>query len=104
MSRAYTKKEVRKKFLDGIHNIVDFWVNESREETVEGKVNGVAFSILAMIDGSNIDIPAFDVVVRPHPDDKEYHQSEGNNWFEDGMIINDDCSLHEFWHHGEPQE
>ena len=104
MSRAYTKKEARKKFLDGIHEIVDYWVNEARDRTVEGKINGAVFSILAMIDGSNIDIPAFDIAINSHPDDKEFYKKEGSNWFEDGMIINDDCHLHEFWHNGESQE
>jgi len=101
MSRAYTKEEARKKFLDQIHNTVDHWENESRAETSKEKLDGLAFSILSMIDGSTMQIPSINIVLNPHTDDKEYHQEKGTNWFEEGMIINDDCHLHEFWHNKE---
>ena len=39
-------------------------------------------------------MPAFDIVASPHPDDKEYHRSAGEDWIEPGAVIND-CMLHE---------
>jgi hypothetical protein len=36
-----------------------------------------------------------DISLSPHPDDKEYHKSLHEDWYEDGMIINDcDYELH----------
>lgn len=101
--RALTPKEVRTKFLDHIHAMVDYWLKEDRQPDVKDKLDGLAFSILADIDGSSFGLPAFDLVARPHPDDKAYLRGQGENWIEDGTVINADCHLHEFWHHGEKE-
>ena len=61
------------------------------------KCNGLAFSILNIFDGTSIELPAMDIVLRPHEDDKEYLRGEGMDWFEDGMVIND-CYLHELFY------
>ena len=96
--RAYTKEEAQRAILEQIAHTVDYWEKESRRPDARGKLTGLAFSILAMIDGSNIGIPAIDLVLRPHPDDEQYHKDEGENWWEDGMAINDEVHLHEMWH------
>jgi hypothetical protein len=59
-------------------------------------VDGVVHSILAMLDGESLGLPAFDLVAKPHPDDKKYHQSRGEGWIEDVTRISD--TLHEHWH------
>lgn len=93
MSRAYTEEEVRDMFLDHVRNLVSYWEREQRAPTAREKLEGLAFSIMNIFDGST-DLPAFDIVADPHEDDKEFHIEEGNNWFEPGTIIND-CMLHE---------
>jgi hypothetical protein len=47
-----------------------------------------------MLDGGNIGLPAFNLVPSPHPDDKDYYKSVGENWYK-REAINDDTQLHE---------
>ena len=91
--RAYTAEEVRKIFLDQVRHLVSYWERESREPTAKGKLEGLAFSIMNIFDGTS-GLPAFDIVCAPHPDDKQYHIDEGSKYFVPGMVINE-CRLHE---------
>lgn len=93
MSRAYTKEEIRKQFINYIRSLVKYW-NDIEDQSTEEKLSGLAFSILNIFDGTTIALPAMDIVVRPHPTDKEYHQKENTNWYEDGTVLNDDVILH----------
>lgn len=65
---------------------------------------GVAFSILNILDGTTMSLPAFNLTLSPHPDDKEFLQGEGENWYEDGTVINDDVMLHEMFYHDRNKE
>ena len=76
--------------------IAAYWANEERA-TVREKCDGVAFSILNIFDGTSGGMPAFDLLVSPHPDDKQYHINEGSNYYEPGMMIND-CHLHDMYY------
>ena len=75
--RAYTEKEIRSNFIDQIYCILDFWENESRAITTRDKMNGAAFSILAMLDGESMDIPGFRVSPIGTEEDRDYHLVEG---------------------------
>ncbi len=94
-SKAKTKEEVRNEFIEYIKGIGQFWLKESRAKTIKEKMEGFLFSIYNLFDGTSIDMPAFDIIVRPHPDDKQYHIENEENYYEDGMCINDDVYLHE---------
>ena len=101
MSRAKTKEEVRKEFLETISENVSYWYKLSDSEipmdfdVLKWKLGGLAFSILNIIDGTATSFPSLDLVVRPNPQDKEHLESEGSDWYEDGMVINGDVMLHE---------
>lgn len=90
--RAKTSEEIREEFLLSVKDSVSLWGNCEGKSDLE-KCEGVAFSILALIDGVGM-MPALKLVVDPHPDDKEFLQKEGENWYEPGTVIND-CSLHD---------
>jgi hypothetical protein len=92
--RAFTPEEVRTKLLDHIHALVRYWNNVDRD--TEGKLSGLAFSILSALDGCSMDLPAFLVTPQPHPDDKKYRQGEGRNWYPEDMP--DLGMLHEHFH------
>ena len=94
MSRVKTKEEVRKKFIQYLKNIGNYWLNLEGKTTKE-KMEGFLFSIYNIFDGTSCDMPAFDIIVRPHPDDKQYDIDNGENYYKDGMCINDDVLLHE---------
>jgi hypothetical protein len=93
MSRAMTKEEMLKKFLDQIETYVEYWGRG--EESKEKALEGLAFSILNIFDGTS-PLPAFDIVVCPHPTDKEYcEEIEENYWVPE--VINKDIYLHHMW-------
>ncbi len=102
--REYTKDEVLEMFMDNVRAIVRYWQNESRSDRNEA-VSGVAHSLLSLLDGVHGGFPAINMVVSPHPDDKEFCKAEGENWFpaspqaaSDAMF--NDCHLHEMLYRG----
>jgi hypothetical protein len=94
MSKAITKEEATDAFLDHCRTIVKYWAKQDKDSTVEEMISGAVFSVLTAIDGCS-DLPSMDLVLRPHPDDKQDYIDGGDNWVVDGMVINDDCMLHD---------
>ena len=94
--RAKTVEDVRKEFLEKIKACSRYYANLPNKTPLE-RCNGLAFSILNIFDGTSALMPAMDIVLRPHEDDKEFHRGEGDNWYEDGMVINE-CHLHELFY------
>jgi hypothetical protein len=92
--RAKTPEEIRSDFLDTCRALADYWATVPNEATCHGRLSGLLHSILCIFDGVSGGLTAFDIVASPHPDDKEYHQAEGEDWIEPGTVIND-CMLHE---------
>lgn len=93
MSRAYTEDEVRKHFLDQLKALADYWAITGQDP--QDACEGLVFSILALLDGVAL-MPAFEVRLSPHPDDKQFHQDQGENWYEPGTEVTDG-SLHDAW-------
>lgn len=93
MSMEYTVEQVRDIFIRQVECVTYYWANNQREMTTKERCEGVAFSIMNIIDGTSC-LPAFDLIVSPHPDDKQFNKREGNDWFPEKVIIND-CYLHE---------
>jgi hypothetical protein len=75
--------------------MAEYWASLTYK-TPEERCKGLVFSILVVLDGGNAGFPALDISLSPHPDDKQFHIDQGDNWFESGMIIND-CQLHELY-------
>ncbi len=98
--QPYTRTEIRDKVLNHIAGICDYW----REcKTASDRLEGLAFSILAMLDGSTTALPGFYVITAPHPDDKQFHLQHGERYFPeppDGLDKFDIAfePLHEHWH------
>ena len=97
MSREYTKEEVRKQFLDTVRGIVDYW--EHVPNPCGTRESGVAFSILGMLDGVNAGIPGFVVAPSPHPDDRDYCISMGEDYYPESPQAQCDIAggLHELF-------
>ncbi len=94
--RAFTAEEVRQEFLDEIRGLAAYWETCPSLGGLKGRLEGLAFSILNIFDGTS-NFPAVDLVLKPHPDDKEFHRAEGEDWYEPGMMFND-CHLHEMFY------
>lgn len=93
MSYAKTIEYVRSEVLAQIRDIVEFWATLPNK-TPDERCDGVAFSILTMIDGE-MNLPAMMLVLAPHGEDRKYDESRGKNWYKPGMVINGDVMLHE---------
>lgn len=92
-SRALTSEEVRARFLNHICVMVRYW--QTIDTPTVDRVEGLAHSILAAIDGCTLASPNLKLVAYPHPNDKDYHKGVGENWIEPGTILNEDVMLHE---------
>lgn len=97
--RAYTSEEIRDVVLEEVRQIARHWADPKLDRDLLGRCNGVAFSILALLDGCSIGIPAIDLVIQPHEGDKDHNIRNGDNWFEPGTVIDD--GLHDHYYKAE---
>lgn len=102
--RAYTNDEVRDALIQHVWALVRHWSNTRLEgadllDPCRARVEGIAFSILATLDGSAGGLPGFVVAPSPHSSDEEDRRSEGENWFPSTPEIATDIagSLHEIF-------
>lgn len=94
--RAYTAEEARENIISHVRTMVKYWARLP-DKSITDRLDGLAFSILVMVDGET-DLPAMDLVLRSHPDDEEFCREEGENWYQNGQVINGDVCLHELWY------
>lgn len=99
--REYTEEEVREMFLSHICNLVKYWQTTPAdykylvgigESQSDWRVRGVVSSIMVTLDGFSGGSVGFAVIPRPHPDDLEFHKSQGENWYRpipDGVELQD---------------
>lgn len=93
--KAKTAEKIRADFLDTCRATVDYWAGPQVDRgTCHERMSGLLHSLLCIFDGVSGGMPAFDIVARPHPDDKEFHRGEGEDWIEPGTVMND-AMLHE---------
>lgn len=92
---AYTKEEVQENFINHLCDMANYWSTQdcSKKDAVEGML----FSMFALLDGNSVGFPAMNVSVDPHPDDQEYLTSIGEKYYEPDMVFNDDVWLHEMY-------
>lgn len=94
MSEPFTKEYAVDEFLSSIQNSVDYWAS-LKDKTEREKLKGLAFSILCLIDGVHGMFPALDIVVRSHPDDKQYAIDNALDYWPDGLVLNENVMLHD---------
>lgn len=100
-SQPMTAEEMQEIFLEHLRSFVEFWLNcdlrgRGPDET-RYRMEGLVFSILAMLDGANAGgIPALNLTPAPHPDDQRYHVDQGTKWWPSGFVFNE-CQLHDLW-------
>jgi hypothetical protein len=97
MSKPISKEQLRLQFRNSIRMYAREWASYPNK-TLQERSDGLAFSILALLDGSDVNLPAFDLVARPHPDNEAYHKAHGQDWIVDGQVINDDVHLHDMYY------
>jgi hypothetical protein len=74
-----TTDEIRDAFLRHVWGLIKYW--DANAKTSRSKLEGFAHSLLAAIDGEAMGLPKFMLAPDPHPDDKEYLQKKGEDWY-----------------------
>lgn len=89
MSKELTHTQIRDRLLAKIAVLCRYWENESRQSDVRAKLEGLAFSILAELDGESADLPAFIIAPNPHKDDKQFRINRNESYYpENHRVIN----------------
>ena len=96
--RAYTPDEVRDQLIEHVWTMIRYWgghdgSNVAADRPKDDCLSGLAHSILVMLDGCAMDLPAFKLQVDPHPEDEAYLREQGENFYPVGLVIED--MLHE---------
>jgi hypothetical protein len=95
--RAFTTEEELRMLIRHIRYMATYWAkipDISKQEACDG----VAFSILAALDGSSPAVPAYHLTVSVHESDEAYHKKQGENWHAGGLKITESVHLHELYY------
>lgn len=79
MSKEKTTEEIREEFLSQIWHLLNYWSELDLKE--REKMEGLAFSILGILDGVSGGSPGFLVAPITDPSDKEFHISQGEDYY-----------------------
>lgn len=106
----FTEEEMLIKFLKQLKSIRNYWAKaklDPERDNLEERMDGLCFSFLSLLDGCQIDMPAFEVVPTPHPSDEEYLRDEGCDWWPNQAeklksqgfkTVSGGHAMHELWH------
>ncbi|MEQ1949727.1 MAG: hypothetical protein ABL995_21270 [Bryobacteraceae bacterium] len=96
--RQLTVEEVRDQFLTRVWHTIRYW--QRLEEPGGDRIEGAIFSVLAMLDGSAVDLPGFVIAPAPHFSDKRYCIEQRQNYFSETPNVECDIGgrLHELFH------
>lgn len=83
MSRAFTTEEIRDKFIRQVEAVTGYWIKQGTDSGQSHRevAEGVAYSILAILDGSHMALPGFIVAPSPHESDEVFHIENGDNFY-----------------------
>lgn len=84
MAKQYTADEIRQQMVEHIDRMVTYWA-ELPGLSTEDRCDGVAFSVLTMLDGAGALPPMLMSVCSPSAADE----------YPDGLIVNADVDLHD---------
>jgi hypothetical protein len=91
----YTPEQVRAKVLNHMRGLAKYWSSKDFGKTEKERMEGLCFSILNIFDGTTMELPAMDIVLRPHPSDKAYAAMSGEtHYYKNGQVINAGVEMH----------
>lgn len=91
-ARALTALEVQDRLLTTAINIAEEYAVDD-DLSVTEKCHGVAFSVLAALDGTR-DLPPMDIVTRPPQSAIDLNISEGEDYIPAGLVVNTNYDMH----------
>lgn len=107
MPKEYTPEEVMEKVLTQIWNTIEYW-DKLEGKSQRERMEGLAFSMLVILDGGCAVLPGFIVAPLPHPTDKDYHIDNGEDYFPENHEAAENIkadiagALHEYFDHYNP--
>lgn len=78
-SREITREELREHFIRHVWSLINYWDNVN--DTSYEKLNGLVHSLLATIDGSGSELPAFVLAPLSTEEDKQWLIDDGKNYY-----------------------
>jgi hypothetical protein len=90
--RAYTSEEVTEQLMESIAHSIHYWQTNPACGSMERRVSGVVHSVLSILDGRTIPLPAFDLVPAPHVEDKSSCIEDGENYYDRKAVISTDLT------------
>ena len=102
----FSEEDVAEKFVNKMIDNAEYWATvklEPENDNAAYRCEGVAFSTLSMIDGSNIDFPGVRLAIQGiDPDDADeikWHVDRGLNYYEGrNQAFNDGIELHDMFY------
>lgn len=98
--RPFTAEEEQRMLVKHIRSLARYWAGVPEKNKQEA-CDGLAFSILAALDGSSPSIPAYHLTVSVHESDEAYCKKQGENWHVEGLKITAETHLHELYYNQE---
>ena len=95
--RQLTVEEVRDQFLAQVWHTIRYW--QKLDNPGGDRIEGAVFSVLAILDGTAVDLPGFIVAPAPHHSDREYCVERGEDYFPEAPQVECDIagSLHDLF-------
>lgn len=78
MAREKTSDEIRNEFLTHVSGLITYWNEQGTSQ--KDALEGLAFSILAMLDGTSV-LPEFIVAPLITDEDRAFMDEEGDNYY-----------------------
>ena len=96
--RKLTAEEVRDQLLTRVWHVIRYW--QRLEDPGGDRIEGAVFSVLAILDGTAVDLPGFVVAPAPHFSDKRYCIEQRQNYFPQAPEAECDIAgrLHNLFH------
>ncbi|MCZ2076614.1 MAG: hypothetical protein LC130_16655 [Bryobacterales bacterium] len=95
--RQLTVEEVRDQFLAQVWHTIRYW--QKLDNPGGDRIEGAVFSVLAILDGTAVDLPGFIVAPAPHHSDREYCVERGEDYFPEAPQVECDIAgrLHDLF-------
>lgn len=94
-AREYTLEEVREEFIGNLRELSTYWATLHGDRPVKERCDGLVFSILTLLDGMSSGSCGFKIIPDPHPEDKQYHMDNEENWYPFEGDIRENVMMHE---------
>lgn len=92
VSKEKSEEQVKKEFINKVQEYIDYWVG-IKSQNIRECANGVAFSILNIIDGTIGDLPKFILAPNPHIDDKQFLIKNNEDYYPENNNSKIKCDI-----------